>query len=63
VFGDAAVRYPRLWGMAAPADRARIASHDGLTFAQKQSALVNESIRRHWALPRWLPLRPPTSRR
>ena len=56
VFGDAAVRYPRLWGMAAPADRARIASHDGLTFMQKQSALVNETIRRHWALPRWLPL-------
>jgi hypothetical protein len=26
------------------------------TFAQKRSALLNETIRRHWALPRWLPL-------
>jgi len=56
VFSEAPVRFPRMWGMTAPEDRARIASHDGLTFAQKQSALLNETIRRHWALPRWLPL-------
>lgn len=56
VYQAAPIRLPRMWAVALPEDRARIAGRDGLTFRQKRAAEINETIRRHWALPRLLPL-------